>query len=119
MVKRIDNEARIERIRLEDQATVFAGDPDSGYSWFYTTTGSSPHGGLYLEKSDGSLIGPFITGVAAEINTIVIYEDEVFQVTGTAIDFTDNMNVVVSGTVAFVSSEGGGATDVLLVQVFS
>lgn len=64
MARKIDIDAIIERIRMENQPSVFAGDPASGYSWLYVTTGSSPHGGLYLEKDDGSVIGPFITGTA-------------------------------------------------------
>jgi hypothetical protein len=39
---------------------------------------------------------------------VAIYEDHVFQATGTIIDFTGNMNVAVTGTSVFVSSTGGG-----------
>jgi hypothetical protein len=83
MTKRIDTEARIERVRLDDQSSVFAGDPTSGYSWLYTTTGSSPHGGLFLEKEDGSIIGPFITGTSSSGG----YTEgaRVYRNTGTAI----------------------------------
>jgi len=44
--------------------------------------------------------------------TIQIYDDHVFKVSGTAIDFTDNISVIVTGSVAFVSSTatGGGGT---------
>ena len=61
-----------ERIRMENQPSVFAGDPASGYSWLYVTTGSSPHGGLYLEKEGGAIIGPFITG---SVDTLLIYDE--------------------------------------------
>ncbi len=39
---------------------------------------------------------------------VAIYEDHVFQATGTIIDFTGNMDVAVSGSSVFVSSTGGG-----------
>ena len=65
MARKIDIDAIIYRIRMEDQSSVFAGDPSPGYSWLYTITGSSPHGGLYLEKDSGEIIGPFVTGVSA------------------------------------------------------
>jgi hypothetical protein len=42
------------------------------------------------------------------INEIPIYEDGVFQATGTILDFTNNMDVAVTGTSVFISSTGGG-----------
>ncbi|MHC4690756.1 MAG: hypothetical protein ACYS5F_14150 [Planctomycetota bacterium] len=42
------------------------------------------------------------------INEIPIYEDGVFQATGTILDFTTNMDVAVTGTSVFISSTGGG-----------
>ena len=114
MSKRIDIDARIESVRLEEQGSAPV-SPGAGFTHVWAKSD-----GLYIVNDSDEEIGPFITGVPSEVNTIVIYEDEVFKVTGTAIDFTTNMNVIVTGTVAFVSSEGGvGATDVLLVQVFS
>ena len=65
MTVTIDVTARIERVRLENLSGTFAGDPSANYSWLYTTSGSSPHGGLYLEKEGGAIIGPFITGTVA------------------------------------------------------
>jgi hypothetical protein len=43
-------------------------------------------------------------------NTLLIYEDNAFEVTGTAMSFGDNMDVVVTGSVAYVSSAGGTGT---------
>ena len=78
MARKIDIDAIIERIRMEDQSSVFAGNPASGYSWLYTTTGSSPHGGLYLEKDDGSVIGPFITG-SSNVDVVARYTSDAGQ----------------------------------------
>lgn len=64
MTVTIDGTARIERVRFENLSGTFAGDPSANYSWLYVTSGSSPHGGLYLEKEGGAIIGPFITGSA-------------------------------------------------------
>jgi hypothetical protein len=47
---------------------------------------------------------------------VAVYEDHVFQVTGTILDFTGNMNVAVTGSVAYISSVGGaGGGDTLLI----
>lgn len=64
MTVKIDTDARIERIILQDATGTFSGNPSAGYSWFYTITGSA-HGGLFLEKATGEIIGPFITGTAS------------------------------------------------------
>lgn len=41
-------------------------------------------------------------------NTLLIYDDGVFRITGTAISFDANLSVATTGSVAFVSSSGGG-----------
>jgi hypothetical protein len=47
---------------------------------------------------------------------VAIYEDHVFQATGTILDFTGNIDVAVTGTVVFVNSTGGGGggSDILI-----
>lgn len=64
MSKRIDTEARIESVRFEDQAGSIA-TPAAGFSSLYVRETGTAHGGLFLEKSTGEDIGPFITGTAA------------------------------------------------------
>jgi hypothetical protein len=41
-------------------------------------------------------------------STLLIYDDGVFKVTGTALDFDSNLSVSVVGTTAHISSVGGG-----------
>lgn len=58
MPKRIDTQARIEKVRL--QGIDFpASDPANGYGWIYYISGTNS--GLYLETADGTRVGPFIT----------------------------------------------------------
>jgi hypothetical protein len=53
----------------------------------------------------------------ASVNEIPIYDDGVFQATGTILDFTDNINVAVTGTSVFISSvdTGGGGDNTILI----
>lgn len=60
MAKKIDTDARIEKIRIQNQGS-HPSAPDSGYAWLYRRTGAG-HSGLFVEDSDGKLIGPLITG---------------------------------------------------------
>jgi hypothetical protein len=56
--------------------------------------------------------------IHAHTNELPIFEDGVFQATGTIIDFGENVNVVVTGSVVFVSTidtQGGGGGGNLLV----
>lgn len=63
--------ANVDAYSLKQQATHFVDDPASGFSRLYVTTGTSPHGGLYLETDAGAIIGPFITGTASPVYTFV------------------------------------------------
>lgn len=56
--------------------------------------------------------GTFVGGGGGGLSSIPIYEDGVFKVSGTAINFIDNMNVAVSGTTAYVSSVGGTSSPI-------
>ena len=42
-------------------------------------------------------------------NTLLIYDDHVFQITGTAIDFTENLDVTVTGSIVYVNNPDIGA----------
>jgi hypothetical protein len=50
--------------------------------------------------------------------SVPVYEDEVFQVTGSILDFTTNMNVVVTGSVAYISSVAGGGGGANVLPIF-
>ena len=113
MTKRIDTTARIESVRLEEQASAPV-SPDAGFSHPFVKSD-----GLYIVNDSDEEIGPFITGVAAGSpgasgdNTLLIYDDSIFKVTGSSISFDDNLDVSVTGSIAFVSSSGssgGGGT---------
>lgn len=79
----------------------FAGSSDTGefginfgagWRWYPTGTSSIPMGG---------------SG-----NTLLIYDDSTFKVTGTAINFGSNLSVSVTGSVAFVDATGGSSLTV-------
>jgi len=44
----------ISKIRLKVQGSNPTGDPESGYAWLFEKAD-----GLYIEKSDGTVLGPF------------------------------------------------------------
>lgn len=84
-------------------------------------TGSvGPAGPQGLEGATGSVGPQGIQGIQGiqgppGDNTLLIYDDNVFKVTGTALAFGSNINVVVTGSTAFISSvdttgDGGGIT---------
>lgn len=52
-------------------------------------------------------------------NTLLIYDNEVFKVTGTALNFGSNLTVAVTGTTAYIDGSGGSGATILEVQVFS
>lgn len=60
MSLRIDTQARIEAVRLQNQGAAPSA-PSAGYSLVF-----SKSDGLYLETSGGAVIGPFITGSASQ-----------------------------------------------------
>jgi hypothetical protein len=82
-------------------------------------TGSvGPQGPPGAEGATGSAGPQGLQGIQGD-NTLLIYDDHVFKVTGTAIDFTDNINVIISGSIAYISSVdtvggGGGGTDLII-----
>lgn len=71
MALKIDDTARIRRVRLQRQSSVFAGDPEAGYAWLYITTGIA-YGGLFVELDTGEIVGPYITG-SAGVNGAIEY----------------------------------------------
>jgi hypothetical protein len=76
----------------------------------------------YVNVATGTFSQPGHTHYSAEVtdlqHAIPVSEDSVFEVTGTHIDFGENMNVAVTGSVVFVSSidtqGGGGGGDLLI-----
>jgi hypothetical protein len=54
MTKNIGNDAEITKIRLKDSPFPES-DPDPGYAWLIFQDGS-----LFIERDDGTLVGPFI-----------------------------------------------------------
>jgi hypothetical protein len=61
---------------------------------------------VYNTAGATNVSGTFVGGISQL--AIPVYEDGVFRVTGTVLDFTTNMNVAVTGSVAYISSTGGG-----------
>lgn len=68
MALKIDSQARIEAVRLEDQGAAPAA-PASGHTLVFAKAD-----GLYIEQADGDVIGPFITGTAAAGGRTLISE---------------------------------------------
>lgn len=60
MAVKIDTNARIEKVRFQDQ-TSHPSAPSAGYSWLYRVTGTG-QSGLFVEDDAGRRIGPLITG---------------------------------------------------------
>jgi hypothetical protein len=73
---------------------------------------AGPTGTAGTNGADGA-IGP--SGPPGNIQ--LIYEDSVFKVTGTAIDFGSGFDISVTGSVAFVNNTGGGSTLDILTDV--
>ena len=70
MAKRIDTQARIEAVRLQEQGSPIA-TPAAGYSAVYAKAN-----GLYLVNDDGQHIGPFITGSpSASTQQLIVIQD--------------------------------------------
>lgn len=63
MAVKIDTNARIEKVRFQDQ-TSHPSAPSAGYSWLYRMTGTG-QSGLFVEDDAGRKIGPLITGTSA------------------------------------------------------
>lgn len=76
----------------------------NGSAWIWSNTGAAGAQGP---------AGP------AGNSTIVIYDDSIFKVTGTAISFDTNLNVANTGSVAFVSATGGGSGDSTYTNTFA
>jgi len=68
-------------------------------------TGSAgAQGAQGAEGATGSAGATGATGPAGTGSDLLIYDDSVFQVTGTAISFNTNLNVFATGSVAFVEA---------------
>lgn len=74
MVKRIDTTARIESVRLEEQASAPV-SPDAGFSHVFVKSN-----GLFIVNDSDEEIGPFITGTAAAAaGSLTVLEVQVFS----------------------------------------
>lgn len=82
---------------------------------------SGAGGNATVSVPTGTFSKPGHTHYSAEVtdleHAIPIFEDSVFQATGTIIDFGENVNVAVTGSTVFVSTvdtQGGGDGDLLI-----
>lgn len=76
---------------------------------------------VFVDIPTGTFSRPSHIHPDIDEQTLLIYDDGVFKVTGTAINFTTNINVAVTGSVAYVSSVdtiggGGGGADVIIYE---
>ena len=64
---------------------------------------------VYNTGSETNISGSFTSDGGITERAIPIFEDGAFQVTGTIINFVDNLDVIVSGSVAHIQAQAGGA----------
>lgn len=111
MTRDIGVDAVIDRIRFEEQGSD-PSTPAAGFNYLFVKAD-----GLYLLTDAGESIGPFITGTAqvgGDIGTgsVGVLDDGVFKLQAENLDFVGGIEVVFTGTTAYIGTTGtagGGA----------
>lgn len=107
MARKIDTDAIIESVRLEEQASAPI-SPDAGFTHVWAKSD-----GLYIVNDSDEEIGPFITGSAVagghSTGTMTIYRDDVHLGVFDEIRFNGSVGAWSSGTYAAVDYDGIGA----------